>query len=255
MADDRISLRCKAQSQLKSFLADCRVEAVKGKKVLEIGFKNGLFLDECHNAGLDAAGLEINRQYFDTVQQDFPHLKLFHYDGGRFPVDDGSVDFVVSFQVLEHVDSTEQIIQECLRVLKSGGIMYHVCPNYHSFYEGHYNLLWLPFLSKKTGRWYLKLLRRYAPNFEQLNLIRPAEARAVLGRYGSELETISLGKKEFIARFSPEQIEKVGNTFLRNVLKVVFCVPGLKHAFLGFACWAEFYYPMTVICKKIPRDK
>lgn len=248
-------MRHKAQSQLKSFLADCKIEAIDDKKVLEIGFKNGIFLDECRTAGLAAAGLEINRQYFELVKKELPYLELLYYDGGRFPVSDNSIDFVVSFQVLEHVHSTEQIIQECLRVLKPGGMMYHVCPNYHSFYEGHYNVLWLPFLGKRSGRWYLKLLRRYAPNFEQLNLISPRQVRAVLSRYSNELELISLGKNEFLARFNLEQIQKVGNTFLRNVLTSFLCIPGLKHAFLGFACWTEFYYPMTIICRKINTEK
>ncbi len=236
---------------MKAFLEDCHITAIKDKKVLEIGFKNGLFLDECHKVGLDAAGLEINRQYFDTVKKDFPYLSLFYYDGGQFPVPDHSVDFVVSFQVLEHVHSTEHIIKECLRVLKPGGMMYHICPNYHSFYEGHYNLLWLPFFNKKTGRWYLKLRNRYAPGFEQLNLIRPGEVRDILRRYRGELELISLGEKEFIAKFNPEQIQKIGHKLLRNALKAVFCVPRLKHVFLGFACWTEFYYPMTIICRKV----
>lgn len=278
-------LRQKAQGQFKTFIADCRIKNFQKKKVLEIGFKNGLFLDECYKAGLAATGLEISRQYFETVRKEFPYLALLHYNGGDFPLPDNSSDFVVSFQVLEHVSSTEHIIRECLRVLKPGGIMYHICPNYHSFYEGHYNIFWLPFLNKKTARLYLKFLKRcvprfkdldlvkvrakdvwhghgleqaefktdevrYVPGFESFNLIKPNDVMKIIKKYKDELEFISLGKGEFVAGLNKERIQKVKQKFLRKILELVIILPGIRHFFLWIICWAGFYYPMTIILKK-----
>ncbi len=278
-------LRQKAQGQFKTFTADCKIESLQKKKVLEIGFKNGLFLDECHKAGLAATGLEINRQYFEAVRKEFPYLELLHYDGGDFPLPGNSFDFVVSFQVLEHVSSTEDIIRECLRVLKPGGIMYHICPNYHSFYEGHYNILWLPFLTKKTARLYLRFLKRcvpgfkdldlykvrakdvwhghgseasesktdevrYVPGSESFNLIKPNHVMKIIKKYQGELELVSLGEKEFIAGFNKERIGKVKQKFLRKILELVIVLPGVRPFFLWIICRAGLYYPMTIILKK-----
>ncbi|MGA2915000.1 MAG: class I SAM-dependent methyltransferase [Sedimentisphaerales bacterium] len=245
-----ISTEQRAHEQLQSFLSDCNIENPQGKKTLEIGFKNGLFLDECRKAGLIATGLEINKEYLEKVKKEFPHLDLRWYDGGKFPIPDNYFDFVVSFQVLEHVNSTEHIIKECLRVLKDGGIMYHICPNYHSFYEGHYQVFWLPFLNKKTARIYLKLLGHYTSYFEGLNIIKPKHIIKVFKKYQNELEMISLGKKEFIRKFNPEQIEKVNQRFLKKCLKVLNAIPAIKKCFLWTACATGFYYPITVISRK-----
>ena len=134
-------LRQKGLAQLKSFLAECDIKDYRGRKIFEIGFRNGLFLDECRKEGLVPTGLEISKEYVEEVKGKLPHLDLLWYDGGIFPVPDSSYDFVVSYQVFEHVNSTEHIINESIRILKQGGIMYHVSPNYCSFYEGHYNLI------------------------------------------------------------------------------------------------------------------
>ncbi len=243
-------LRQKAKEQLRFFLTECEIQEFRGSRILEIGFKNGLFLDECCKAGLTATGLEINKEYLETVKKEFPLLDLLWYDGGRFPVPDNSFDFIVSFQVLEHVNSTEHIIRECLRILKAGGVMYHICPNYHSFYEGHYQVFWLPFLNKQTARIYLKLLRRYTPYFEGLNIIKTKHIKKVFKKYQNELELVSLGKKEFIRKFNPEQIEKVNQPFLKKCLKILNAVPLMKKCFLWFACATGFYYPITVISRK-----
>jgi SAM-dependent methyltransferase len=240
----------KAHDQLQSFLSDCNIENCQEVNILEIGFWKGFFLDECHKAGLMATGLEINKEYFEKVKTEFPHLDLLCYDGGTFPVPDDSFDFVTSFQVLEHVSSIEHIIKECLRVLKPGGIMYHVCPNYHSFYEGHYKVFWLPFLNKKTARMYLKLLGCYSPFFEELNIVKPKHIIKVFKKYKNELEMISLGQKEFVRKFSYEQIEKIDQGFLKKCLKALNACPIIRKCFLSITCWAEFYYPITVIFGK-----
>jgi SAM-dependent methyltransferase len=244
-------LERKAAGQLAEFLRDCGINELQGKRLLEIGFKNGLFLDECRKARLDAIGLEINPVYVSNVQAAFPSLDVRLYDGGRFPFNDASFDFIVSFQVFEHVDSVSQIIEESLRLLKPGGMMYHICPNYRSFYEGHFNVVWLPFLNKPLGRLYLKLLGRYKPGFENLNIIKPKEIMAVLNKHKNELELISLGKKEFVRKFNHEQIAKVNNRFLRRALELLLKAGQIKNGVLACICAAGVYYPLTLICRKV----
>ena len=244
-------LREKAKEQLETFLAECKIQDFRGKRILEIGFKNGLFIDECVKAGLSSVGLDVVKSYCDNVKEKFPYLDVIYYDGGTFPVPDGSCDFVVSFQVLEHVISTEHIISECVRILKPGGIMYHVVPNYFSFYEGHYAVLWFPFLNKFLGRIYLKLLRRYDDKFENINLVKPRTIRRDLNLYKDKLKVLSLGRAEFINKFNKHQIDKVNQKFLRGFLKVILGVPPLKKCMLYFLTHTNIYYPLTVIAQKL----
>jgi SAM-dependent methyltransferase len=250
MEKEEILLRQKAHNQLQAFLTDCEVKNPQEKNVFELGFRNGLFLDECYKAGIKATGLEINKEYFRNTKTEFPYLDVLCYDGGEFPFPDNSFDFVASFQVLEHVSSIEHVIKECLRVLKPDGIMYHVCPNYRSFYEGHYKVLWFPFLNKKTGRMYLKLLGRYTPFFEELNCIKLKDITKVFKKHKNELEMITLGQKEFVRKFNDEQIEKIKVGFLKKCMKIFSVCPILRKCFLYLACRAGLYYPITVILKK-----
>ena len=248
--EEKFTTQQRAFEQFQAFLSDCNIENYQGKKILEVGFWEGFFVNECSKAGLSVIGLEINKEYVEMVKKEYPHLDLRWYDGGKFPAPDNYFDFVVSFQVLEHTNSPEHIIKECLRVLKDGGIMYHVCPNYHSFYEGHYNIFWLPFLNKNTARIYLKLLGRYTPYFEGLNTIKPKYIINIFKKYQNELEVISLGKREFVRKFSPEQIEKVNQRFLKKCLKMLNAVPIIKKNFLWAVCAVGFYYPITIISRK-----
>ena len=243
-------LRQKALLQVKSFLAECDIKDYQGRKIFEIGFKNGLFINECRKEGLVPTGLEINREYVEEVRTKFPNLDLLWYDGGTFPVPDASYDFVVSFQVLEHVKSTGHIIDESIRILKPGGIMYHVSPNYCSFYEGHYNLIWLPFLNKTLGRYYLKMLRRYTPYYESLNLIKPVAVERVLRRRSGDITVLSLGRREFINNFNAEQIEKVNQKLLKKALRLLLGLTFLKNCFLWFISRVNLYYPIIIIAKK-----
>lgn len=243
-------LRQKGLAQLKSFLAECDIKDYRGRKIFEIGFRNGLFIDECRREGLLPTGLEINREYVEEVKTKFPNMDILWYDGGTFPVPDASYDFVVSFQVLEHVNSTEHIIDESIRILKAGGIMYHVAPNYHSFYEGHYKVIWLPFLNKTLGRYYVKMLRLDGPYYELLNIIKPYGVERILRRRGSDITVLSLGRREFINNFNAEQIEKVNQKLLKKALKMLLGLTFLKNCFLWFISQANLYYPIIIIARK-----
>lgn len=240
----------KAKDQLASFLVDCAIEQPQGSTVLEIGFKSGHFLDQCHNAGMDCVGLEVERKYFDHVKRRLPHIRAICYDGEVFPLDDASVDYVVSFQVLEHVESVEAIITECMRVLKPGGMMYHICPNYKSFYEGHFNVFWWPFLNKSTGRTYLKLLGKYNPSYEALSIVKPKTVKRIVRGLPDNAEIISLGKREFDRKFSSKQAAKVKNKGLQSILNVMLRFPLLSKIPLKLIARAGWYYPMTIIIKR-----
>ena len=244
------ALKHKAENQLQSFLADCQIERPQGKCILEIGFKNGLFLDQCRRAGMIPTGLEINPDFYRSVGKNYPELDLVLYDGMDVPLPDETFDYIVSFQVLEHVESAEKIISECVRLLKPGGMMYHICPNYHSFYEGHYKIFWLPFFNKSMGRRYLRLLRRYTPYYESLKLITPGYMKNILLKYSPQLETLSLGRNEFCKKFTPEQIAKVDQKLLRAILSLIYKLPLSKPLLLLPIAKVNCHYPLTIIAKK-----
>ncbi len=85
-------------------------------------------------------------------------------------------DMVFSIAVLEHVRDIKKSLSEAQRVLKKQGIMYMNIPNYNSFFEGHYNMLWLPYvlLYKPFAKLYVRLRGRSDFFIDELNFTAPS---------------------------------------------------------------------------------
>lgn len=78
--------------------------------------------------------------------------EILNCGGENISLDDESVDFVYSFEVLEHVQDPYKVLAEIHRVLKKGGKAYISTCNYDSFYEGHYKRFWNPFISPERNK-------------------------------------------------------------------------------------------------------
>ena len=70
----------------------------------------------------------------------------------RLPFPDATFDVVYCFSAIEHVESVEATVAEMVRVTRPGGLVYVHTPNAWSWYEGHYKLLWAPFLPAPLAR-------------------------------------------------------------------------------------------------------
>lgn len=80
--------------------------------------------------------------------------------GENLPFRDQSFDVVISLEVLEHVEDPAAVLREVCRILRIGGWFCLTCPNYLSFREPHYNVVWLPLFPKPLASLYLRLRGR-----------------------------------------------------------------------------------------------
>lgn len=55
--------------------------------------------------------------------------RLYVYDGGRWPLADGSYDTIVANYVLEHLEHPKETLREVARILKPGGVFLFRAPN------------------------------------------------------------------------------------------------------------------------------
>jgi SAM-dependent methyltransferase len=61
-------------------------------------------------------------------------------DATDLPIPNATVDLLVSFETIEHIDSPEDFVRECRRVLAPGGILILSTPNKDVYSEqGHHN--------------------------------------------------------------------------------------------------------------------
>lgn len=178
---------------------------LKGKKLLEIGCGYSLFLAICQKNGINAVGIEPATQEFyqQTLKISKEILKRTGVDqnivkqgvGEKIPFKKNTFDAVVSLYALEHVNNVEKVIKESLRVLKPGGYLYMIVPNYGSFWEGHYGIVWIPYLSKALARFYVKLLGKDPEALEDYTFVNQVMLEKILSSLPIQVK--SWGKKQF----------------------------------------------------------
>jgi SAM-dependent methyltransferase len=105
-------------------------------RVLDIGCGDGEFTRQVANKTRSDKiyGVEISRKYADRAHKNGINVIMADIDIG-LPFEDASFDIVVSNQVIEHVNSTDNFIRECHRILKNGGICVSSTPNLASFHN------------------------------------------------------------------------------------------------------------------------
>jgi ubiquinone/menaquinone biosynthesis C-methylase UbiE len=64
-------------------------------------------------------------------------LQGLQYDGFRLPLADQSVDYAISFEVLEHVENESEALRELHRVMKPGASLVMSVPNRWWIFETH----------------------------------------------------------------------------------------------------------------------
>lgn len=108
-----------------------------GMKLLEAGCGRGEFLRHFKNLGLNVYGLDLSPEA-PNYQPDIPvALSNIEKDGIPFP--DATFDVIYSKSLLEHFSSPEHYIREAKRVLKPGGLLLTLVPDWESNYKIYFD--------------------------------------------------------------------------------------------------------------------
>lgn len=232
-AKDALSLK-KPENELKiikKYLPDGKLE---GKKILNIGSGFGIFnLVAIKKYKMDAYGVEpggvgyedsfsISREIFK--ENNLNKKKIINGVGEKLPFKNNTFDIVFSTNVLEHVQDPAKVIEESIRVAKPGGLVQHVYPNYHSYFDGHYAVFHPPVCFKLFFPWYVKTFFKKDPEFAwtlntQLNIFWTKKVLKILGkRYN--FKVLSLGEEIFFDRMKNLNFETwAGLTKVKKILE------------------------------------
>ena len=153
------------------FLSNLNSELFKDKCLLDIGcFTGGRLSAWYENYELKKVyGIDIN-PIFKIAADEFTLEKKIDAEfktgiGEELPYNKDYFDFVVSTDTFEHVQNLEKSMDECFRVLKPGGMLLAVFPQFLQPFESHLNhVTKLPFLhwffdSKKISEQYFEILK------------------------------------------------------------------------------------------------
>jgi ubiquinone/menaquinone biosynthesis C-methylase UbiE len=116
---------------------------VKGKVVLDIASGSGYGTKMLAEDAKFVYGVDINETAINYSQKRYggKNIKYLVGDGESIPLDDDSVDVVITFETIEHIKNYKKFLMEVERVLKKDGIAIVSTPNDVEFAEGnHFHL-------------------------------------------------------------------------------------------------------------------
>ncbi len=107
-----------------------RFKMKKGQKLLDVGCGRGDFTRGFKDAGLEVFGLDREKGSSEILKG--IEVKTADIKNDPFPFDNETFDFVFSKSVIEHLLEPDNFIKECRRVLKPGGRIIVMAPDWQS---------------------------------------------------------------------------------------------------------------------------
>ena len=95
-------------------------------KILDIGSGDGSFIKVCKENGHESFGLDGSKENID-------------FEKDRLKFNDKTFDIITMLSVIEHIQNPTNILNEILRVLKKGGILIIITPNFKYCYKNFYD--------------------------------------------------------------------------------------------------------------------
>ncbi|OGY45503.1 MAG: hypothetical protein A2744_02330 [Candidatus Buchananbacteria bacterium RIFCSPHIGHO2_01_FULL_44_11] len=114
-----------------------RFAMTKGTTVVDVGCGRGDFIEAFRKLDLNAIGLDREIVTLNDPSIDF-HGNI-NFEKDNFPLPDATVDVVFSKSVIEHIHNPEQFMHEIKRILKPGGRVIIMTPDWQSQVYTFYN--------------------------------------------------------------------------------------------------------------------
>lgn len=140
---------------------------LRDQSVLDVGSGFGGTLVSIAGAGARVVGLEYDRERLRLCRERLAlhgaRAGLVRGDGFSLPFPTGCFDVVVCSEVLEHVPRKRAFVEEMIRTLKSGGLLYLSFPNRRSITnllrDPHYQLPLISVLPPRIAAWCVRRAR------------------------------------------------------------------------------------------------
>lgn len=109
----------------------------EGMKMLEPGCGRGEFLGNFKELGLDVYGVDISSEA--VAFADKFTVKVCDVENEPLPYDDNTFDVLYSKSFVEHLHNPGKYLEEAYRVLKPGGLLLTLVPDWESNYKIYFD--------------------------------------------------------------------------------------------------------------------
>ncbi len=108
---------------------------VTNKKVIDIASGEGYGANLLSNIARQVIGVDISSEAIDHANKKYKKSNLSFIQGAatQIPVEDNSLDVVISFETIEHHSEHDKMLQEIKRVLKIDGILIISSPDKRNY--------------------------------------------------------------------------------------------------------------------------
>ncbi len=152
--DDREHEYHQHRYDIEAGMIQSRISTGSGKRLLDIGSSNGMFLRQMLRLGWEVEGVELSLNSRKAAD-----LKIYREQFPEIPIDEPYYDAVTAWAVLEHVHDPMGHFRKVGTILKPGGIFVFLVTNFESLSSRHLFREDVPrhlyFFTEKTVREYL----------------------------------------------------------------------------------------------------
>jgi ubiquinone/menaquinone biosynthesis C-methylase UbiE len=103
-----------------------------GRRVLDIACGEGYGSALLSRNAAHVTGVDVSLEAIEHARQAYGSARNVEFRSGsctRIPLPDASVDLVVSFETIEHIEEQQAFLDEVARVLTPDGVLLVSCPN------------------------------------------------------------------------------------------------------------------------------
>lgn len=127
---DNLSAEKTIRADAKRSLRKIDLYTNRKGELLDVGCGRGYFLDEARMLGWNTYGVDTSRIVIDFAEKRL-HLNVFNSDIFSFQ-SDKLFDLITLNQVIEHFSNPENLVNQCSKYIRNGGLMYIATPNAES---------------------------------------------------------------------------------------------------------------------------
>lgn len=102
----------------------------KNQEMLEIGCGRGEFLSGFRNLGLKVKGVDLSKEVKENLTKF--DISTINAENDALPFEDNSLDIIFTKSFIEHLNSPDNFLSESYRVLKAGGVLLTLTPDWES---------------------------------------------------------------------------------------------------------------------------